>query len=84
MKNLAKISFKTLRVCFGIFMIFIYFAMAGLLYFNFFNWSASYTWFRYLLIVVFSLYGVFRCYRQVRGTDYYYLKNLEDEADNKK
>ena len=54
MKNLAKISFKTLRVVFGVFMIFIYFGMAALMYFNFFEWTASYTWFRYLLAVVFA------------------------------
>ena len=81
MKNLAKISFKTLRVVFGVFMIFIYFGMAALMYFNFFEWTASYTWFRYLPVVVFALYGVYRCYRQITGKDYYFLKNLEDKAD---
>ena len=51
------------------------------MYFNFFEWTASYTWFRYLLVVVFALYGVYRCYRQITGKDYYFLKNLEDKAD---
>ncbi|MDY2867081.1 MAG: hypothetical protein SOV34_10590 [Sodaliphilus sp.] len=55
--------------------------MAYLMFINFFDWNTSLTWFRYVLAVVFMLYGVYRCYRQVTGVDYYRNRRDDDEED---
>lgn len=81
MKKTGNNLFRILRLFFGLFMIVVYVGMAILMYLNFFDWSASLTWFRYLLAVVFFLYGVYRCYRQVAGIDYYRI-NDENNGDN--
>lgn len=67
----------SLRVFFGIFMVCVYLAMAYLMLINLFKWGPELDWFRYLLAAVFAVYGVYRAYRQVKGIDYYRLKNLE-------
>ncbi len=79
MKKTGNKLFRILRLFFGLFMIFVYVGMAALMYFNFFDWSASLTWFRYILAVVFLLYGVYRGYRQVTGVDYYWLTDKDDK-----
>ena len=70
---------SSLRVFFGIFMVCVYLAMAYLMHINLFNWGPEMKWFRYLLAVVFALYGFYRAYRQIKGTDYYRLKSLQEE-----
>ena len=67
MKKTGNNIFRTLRVFFGLFMVIVYLGMAYLMFINFFDWNTSLTWFRYVLAVVFMLYGVYRCYRQVTG-----------------
>ncbi len=75
--------FKAIRVFFGVFMILVYFGMAYLLFINFFNWiSEPWLTLRFVFGTVFAIYGVFRCYRQIKGTDYYRLKDLEDRNNN--
>lgn len=71
--------FKAMRVFFGVFMILVYFGMAYLLYINFFKWDTE-PWYtlRYVFGTIFAIYGIYRCYRQIKGTDYYRLKDLED------
>lgn len=82
MKKTGNKMFRALRVFFGLFMVLVYLGMAVLMLINFFNWNTSLTWFRYLLAVVFMLYGVYRCYRQIAGIDYYRLKDeVDDEND---
>lgn len=74
---------KILRVFFGIFMIVVYLGMAYLLAVNYFDWSDASPWkqMRYLMVVVFGLYGFYRGYRQVKGLDYYRLNDITDEED---
>lgn len=69
-----------LRAFFGIFMIFVYFGMAYLLTINFFDWSPSISWFRYLAAAILGLYGLYRAYRQFKGTDYYRARSGEDDG----
>lgn len=75
--------FKSLRIFFGIFMILIYLGMAYLLYINFFDWNSE-PWLtlRYIFAAILAIYGVYRCYRQVKGTDYYRLKDMEERFEN--
>ena len=61
MKKTGNNIFRTLRVFFGLFMVIVYLGMAYLMFINFFDWNTSLTWFRYVLAVVFMLYGVYRC-----------------------
>lgn len=70
---------KTFRVLFGVFMILVYFTMAYLLLVNFFKWNTE-PWLtlRYVFAVILALYGIYRCYRQIKGTDYYRLRDLEE------
>ncbi len=69
----GKIVTKTVRVFFGVFMICVYLGMAYLLATNFFDWNHTAVWdtVRWVLAVVFGAYGFYRCYRQVKGIDYY-------------
>lgn len=81
MKKTGNNIFRTLRVFFGLFMVIVYLGMAYLMFINFFDWNTSLTWFRYVLAVVFMLYGVYRCYCQVTGVDYYRNRRDDDEED---
>lgn len=81
MKKTGNNIFRTLRVFFGLFMVIVYLGMAYLMFINFFDWNTSLTWFRYILAVVFMLYGVYRCYRQITGIDYYRNIRDDDEED---
>lgn len=81
MKKTGNNIFRILRVFFGLFMVIVYLGMAYLMFINFFEWNTSLTWFRYVLAVVFMLYGVYRCYRQITGIDYYRNRRDDDEED---
>ena len=82
MKIGASFIFKAIRIFFGIFMIFVYFGMAYLLYINFFDWrSEPWLTLRYIFAAVLALYGLYRCYRQIKGIDYYRLRDLEDRNE---
>jgi len=74
--------FKALRILFGVFMIVIYFTMAYLLFVNFFKWNSE-PWLtlRYVFAAILALYGIYRCYRQIKGTDYYRLRGMEERFD---
>ena len=78
----SSMIFKTLRIFFGVFMILVYLGMAYLLYINFFEWNTE-PWLtlRYVFAAILAIYGVYRCYRQVKGTDYYRLRDMEERFD---
>lgn len=57
------------RTIFGIFMIIIYVGMGILLFCNFFPWVESWPWLRWVGGVLFTVYGVWRAYRQFKGID---------------
>jgi hypothetical protein len=59
------------RAIFGIIMIVIYVGMGVLMFINFFQWGESWLWPRLGLGAVFTVYGLWRAYRQFRGVDYY-------------
>lgn len=75
----ASLIFKIVRIFFGVFMILVYLGMAYLLYTNFFNWTTE-PWLtlRYIFAAILAVYGLYRCYRQIKGIDYYRLKDLEE------
>ena len=79
MKFKTSLFFKAIRIFFGIFMILVYWGMAYLLYINFFRWTTE-PWLtsRYVFAVILAVYGLYRCYRQIKGIDYYRLRDLED------
>ncbi len=72
------------KVFFGIFMIVVYLGMAYLLAVNYFGWAETPTWNlgRYSMAAVLALYGIYRCYRQVKGIDYYRLNDLNDDDED--
>ncbi len=78
----ASKMFKVIRILFGAFMIMVYLGMAYLLFINFFKWNTE-PWLslRYVFAIVLALYGIYRCYRQIKGTDYYRLKDMEERFD---
>ena len=73
---------KAFRILFGVFMILVYFIMAYLLLVNFFKWNTE-PWLtlRYVFAAILALYGIYRCYRQIKGIDYYRLRDLEERLD---
>lgn len=58
-----------MRAVFGIFMILIYLGMGILFFINFFQFDASWTWFRYVAGSMLVVYGFWRGYRQYKGID---------------
>ena len=51
---------------------------------NYFGWAETPTWNlgRYSMAAVLALYGIYRCYRQVKGIDYYRLNDLNDDDED--
>lgn len=72
---------KTLRVFFGIFMILVYLTMAVLIWINFFGFTGIWFEMRYVVSIILALYGIYRCYRQVKGLDYYRLNDFEEDKE---
>ena len=75
-------------MAFGIFMVFVYLGMAVLMAINFFNWSETALWnlIRYFFAAILALYGLYRCYREIKGEHTYGMRvydEEEDEMDNK-
>lgn len=72
-----------LRIFFGMFMIVVYVGMAVLLAINFFDWSNLLVWrcARWIMAVIFGLYGFYRAYRQIKGLDYYRLDRFKQEEN---
>ena len=58
---------KSIKVMFGLFMIFIYVGMGILVLLGFFDWLPN--WARYSLGGLFIVYGFWRCYRYIAGID---------------
>lgn len=73
---------KATRILFGVFMIVVYFGMAYLLLVNFFQWTSE-PWLtlRYVFATILILYGIYRCYRQIKGIDYYRLRDMEERYE---
>lgn len=83
MSSKTSLIFKSIRIFFGIFMICVYLGMAYLLYINFFEWTSE-PWLtlRYIFAGILALYGIYRCYRQIKGIDYYRLRDLEERNND--
>ena len=62
-----KASMKSIKVMFGLFMIFIYVGMGIAVLLGMFDWLPR--WARYSLGTLFIVYGAWRCYRYVAGVD---------------
>lgn len=65
---------RVVRVFFGMFMICVYMGMAALMAMNVFDWDNTLFWrsARWMMAVVFGLYGIYRAYRLIKGIDYYH------------
>ena len=60
---------KGMRAVFALIMIIIYIGVGILLIINFFQWSESIAWIRYIIGIVLIIYGGFRAYRYFTGID---------------
>ena len=60
---------QVMRNVFGVFMILIYIGMGILVFMNFFGWSPSWYWLRWVGGTLFVLYGIWRGIRQFKGID---------------
>lgn len=79
----ASVIFRIIRIFFGVFMIFVYLGMAYLLYINFFKWySEPWLTLRYVFAIILAAYGIYRCYRQIKGVDYYRLQDMEERQED--
>lgn len=59
-----------MRMIFGIIMIIVYIGMGVLILINFFGWGPGFMqWMRWILGVLFIVYGLWRAYRQFKGID---------------
>lgn len=81
-KNQTKVN-QSLKLFFGIFMVFVYLGMSWLMISNFFNWQQTPTWnaIRWFFALVFGLYGIYRGYREFRGEHTYGMRTYDDNDD---
>lgn len=62
-------GYTLVKYIFGIFMIIVYVGMGVLMYINFFDWTPGWAWLRWVGGTIFVVYGVWRAYRQFKGTN---------------
>lgn len=67
-ENKEKKTPMSLRVLFGLMMVFVYVGMGLLILLNFFGWSSELAC--RLVGSLLILYGIFRGYRHIKGKDY--------------
>lgn len=60
---------KAMRAVFALIMIVVYIGVGVLLLINFFQWSESIAWIRWIIGIVLIIYGGFRAYRYFAGVD---------------
>lgn len=60
---------KAMRGVFALIMVIVYIGMGILLLINFFGWTESIAWLRWIIGVVLIVYGIFRAWRQWAGID---------------
>jgi len=74
---------RSMKLLFGIFMVFVYMGMAALLAVNYFEWSQTPLWngVRWFFVVLFAAYGIYRGYREVKGEHTYGMRRYDDEID---
>lgn len=60
---------QTMRNIFGIIMIIVYIGMGVLFFMNYFQFSSGWQWLRWVGGVLFTVYGIWRAYRQFAGLD---------------
>lgn len=60
---------KAMRGVFALIMVIVYIGMGILLLINFFNWTESIDWLRWVIGIVLIIYGIFRAWRQWAGID---------------
>lgn len=60
---------QTMRNIFGIIMIIVYIGMGVLFFMNYFQFQGSWQILRWVGGVVFTIYGIWRAYRQFKGID---------------
>lgn len=67
-ENKEKKTPMSLRVLFGLMMVFVYVGMGLLILLNFFGWTSELAC--HLVGSLLILYGIFRGYRHIKGKDY--------------
>ncbi len=74
---------RLFRLFFGLFMVVVYLGMAYMMIVNLFGWDETLQWniIRWGMAVIFGAYGIYRLYRQLKGTDYYRSRDLESRYD---
>ena len=60
---------KAMRGVFVLIMVIVYIGMGILLLINFFGWTESIAWLRWIIGIVLIIYGIFRAWRQWAGID---------------
>lgn len=58
---------KAMRTVFALIMIIVYIGVGVLLLINFFGWTESIAWMRWVIGIVLIIYGIFRAYRYYDG-----------------
>ena len=74
---------QSLKMVFGIFMVFFYLAVAVLMALNVVNWSVTPLWtaIRWFFAIVLGLYGLYRGYRELKGEHTYGMRIEQDDSD---
>ena len=74
---------QVVKVLFGIFMVLVYLGMAFLLAINYFDWNLTPLWnaVRWFFVAVFTAYGIYRGYREVKGEHTYGMRTYGNDDD---
>ncbi|MBR1935883.1 MAG: hypothetical protein IJ835_07535 [Muribaculaceae bacterium] len=70
---------KALRIGFGVFMVILYFLMAALIYNDYFGFTGIWYKLRIVMAIILAAYGIYRCYRMVKGNDFYHIGDRGDD-----
>ena len=70
-----------LKMFFGFFMVFVYLGMAVLMAINYFGLPSALRW---LFAVVLGAYGIYRCYREIKGEHSYGMRRYEDDDEQER
>jgi hypothetical protein len=72
-----------MKLFFGIFMVLVYLGMAVLMAINYFGFSETLLWrmVRWFFVVMFTAYGLYRGYREVKGEHSYGMRRYDDDEE---
>ncbi len=76
---------QSVKMFFGFFMVLVYVGAAVMLALNLLGWPKTLFWnvARWIMAVIFGLYGIYRGYREIRGEHTYGMRVTDDDDSDR-